>query len=195
MFLKGECHGSLTFEWPAGRSLRKRRRMGTSRAGVFIVSALVTALATGQPVGAQRPERPQDVRVPGPGVLLKIGWQSHVYDGCRLVSPASWHEAADGGSMVAPDGSSLSVRTYRIKSWSDHKGQIKAAFGRVNVVHEDSDRRLWFEIGDPPRVQHYIDVNNGTTVCTGLLEIRTATTLTAEDVNRIADSIGPAPVP
>jgi hypothetical protein len=82
---------------------------------------------------------------------------------------------------------------FRIKSWSDHKAQIKRAFGRVNVVHEDSDRRLWFEIGDTPRVQHFIDVANGLTACNGLLEIRAATTLTAEDTNRIADSIGPAP--
>ena len=95
--------------------------------------------------------------------------------------------------MAGPDGSNLSVRMYRIKSWSDHKAQIKRAFGRVNVVHEDSDRRLWFEIGDTPRVQHYIDVVNSLTTCTGLLEIRTATTLGAEDVKRIADSIGPAP--
>ncbi len=78
-------------------------------------------------------------------------------------------------------------------NWSAHRAQIRAAFGQVRVLHEDSARRLWFEIGDEQRTQHFIDVANGLGACTGLLEIRAATTLTAGDVNRIADGIGPAP--
>jgi hypothetical protein len=70
---------------------------------------------------------------------------------------------------------------------------MKATYGRVNVLHEDSDRRLWFEFGDTGRIQHYIDVANGLNVCVGLLEVRAAMTLNAEAVSRIADSIGPAP--
>jgi hypothetical protein len=104
--------------------------------------------------------------------------------------------ACRGGASLAlaPDGSYISIRMFRITSWPAHKAQIRAAFGRVTVVHEDSDRRLWFEIGDKPRVQHYIDVTNGLSVCSGLFEIRTATTPDADDTSkRIAESVGPAP--
>jgi hypothetical protein len=166
--------------------------MATSRATVF-AGALVAVLATGRPVDAQRSQRQQEMRGPGLVVPLKAGWQSLTYDGCRFAVPVSWRAAADGGSSVGPDGSNLSVRRFTIGSWSAHKAQIKAAFGRVNLVHEDSDRRLWFEIGGPPRVQHLVDVVDGQAACNGLLEIRGATTLMAEDVNRIADSIGPSP--
>jgi hypothetical protein len=104
----------------------------------------------------------------------------------------SWRATEDASEVVAPDGSNLSVRLFRIANWSTHKTQIKAAYGRVKILHEDSERRLWFEIGDKPRVQHYIEVANGLTVCSGLLEIR-ATTPDAEDTTkRIADSMGPA---
>jgi hypothetical protein len=176
-----------------GRTGERDRRLVTSGAAVFIVfGALGAALATG-PIDAQRPERAQDGRVPARGILLKARWQWRSYDGCQFAVPGSWHAAPDGSSTVAPDGSNLTVRMFRIKSWSDHKAQIKRAFGRVNVVHEDSDRRLWFEIGDTPRVQHFIEIVNGLTACNGLLEIRAATTLTAQDTNTIADSIRPAP--
>jgi hypothetical protein len=170
-----------------------------SRAIALIAfGALGTLLATDRAVDAQRPARQQGQPASGfgvpvmPDMPLRAGWQVRSYDGCRFAVPALWHAAPDGSSMSAADGSNLSVRTFRIASWSDHKAQLKAAFGRVNVMHEDSDRRLWFEIGDRPRVQHYIDVLTGAVACSGLLEIRTATTLTTEDVNRIADSIGPA---
>jgi hypothetical protein len=74
------------------------------------------------------------------------------------------------------------------------QGQIRAALGQVQVVHEDSDRRLWFEIAEKPRVQHYVDVAQGLSVCTGLIEIRAATTPDADDTaRRIAESIGPTP--
>jgi hypothetical protein len=117
------------------------------------------------------------------------------FDGCGFAVPVSWRANEDASSVKAPDGSNLSVRRFKIASWSAHKAQIKAAFGRVNVVHEDSERRLWFEIGDPPRVQHFIDVIGGLAVCNGLLEIRAATNLTAGDVRRIADSVAPRPSP
>jgi hypothetical protein len=81
---------------------------------------------------------------------------------------------------------------FRIVNWSTHKTQIRAAYGRVKILHEDSERRLWFEIGDKPRVQHYIEVANGLDVCSGLLEIRATTTDAQDTTKRIADSIGPA---
>jgi hypothetical protein len=144
-------------------------------------------------LAAQKPERRQEVLVPGLGVALKAGWQLLLQGGCRFAVPGPWRATADGASAFSPDGSSLSVRSFRITSWPAHKAQMKATYGRVNVLHEDSDRRLWFEFGDTRRVQHYIDVANGLSVCVGLLDVRAAATLNAEDVNRIADSIGPAP--
>ena len=128
------------------------------------------------------------------GLAAASDWQFLVHDGCRFAVPGSWRPNADASVVAAPDGSNLSVRSFRITSWSEHKAQIKAAFGPVNVLHEDSDRRLWFEIGDQERTQHYIDVANGLGTCTGLLEIRTTTAPDTRDtVARIADSIGPMP--
>jgi hypothetical protein len=143
----------------------------------MVAVPLVVAALAGFARGAQKPER----------------WQPLVHEGCRFAVPASWRATEDTSAVFAPDGSNLSVRMFRITNWSTHKTQIKAAYGRVKILHEDSERRLWFEIGDKPRVQHYIEVANGLAVCSGLLEIR-ATTPDAEDTTkRIADSIGPAP--
>jgi hypothetical protein len=60
-------------------------------------------------------------------------------------------------------------------------------------VHEDSERRLWFEIGDKAAwVQHYIAVPSCLSVCAGVLEIHTATTRDAQHTTRrIANGIGP----
>jgi len=127
-------------------------------------------------------------------IMLKAGWLLLFHDGCRFAVRGSWRPDADAGFVSAPNGGSLSVRMFRITSWSAHKAQIRAAFGPLKVLHEDSDRRLWFEIGDKQRTQHYIDVANGLGTCTGLLEIRTTTTSDAGDTAaRIADSIGAAP--
>ena len=152
--------------------------------------ALWTVLAL-NPARAQRPEPHHAAFVLDRSAVLKAAWQWHTYGGCRFSVPTSWHAVADGSATVAPDGSRLSIRMFKIRSWSAHKAQVRAAFGHVRLVHDDSDSRLWFEIGDLPRAQHFIDVARGRTACNGLLEIRTATTLSGEDVNRIADSIGP----
>jgi hypothetical protein len=168
--------------------------MPNRRLCALIVTVVTAAVVIGPVVRAQRPERQQEVKVPGLDVSLKAGWQLQFHDGCRFAVPGPWHIEAAGNLAIGPDGSNLSIRLFRIESWSAHKGQIKAAFGRVNVVHEDSERRLWFEIGDTPRIQHYVDVSNGLSVCSGLLEIRAATTPDAEDTTRrIVESIGPAP--
>jgi hypothetical protein len=163
----------------------------------LLVAHLVAVTVTARPIEAhtsieaQKPDRQQDARTPP--VKLKAGWQLLFHDGCRFAVPGSWRADADGTFVRAPDGSNLSVRIVRITSWAAHKAQIRAAFGQVAVLHEDSDRRLWLEIGDKPRIQHYIDVANGPSACAGLLEVHTSTLPDAEDtVNRIADSIGPA---
>ena len=157
------------------------------------VVGFAAVMACVGPVGAQKPERQQRVQVPGMGVALKAGWQLLLQGGCRFAVPARWQATGDGSAAFSVDGNNLSVRMLRITNWSAHKAQIKAAFGRVNLVHEDSDRRLWFEFGDKQRTEHYIDVVNGLSACVGLLEIRAATALSPDDANRIADSIGPAP--
>jgi hypothetical protein len=158
-------------------------------ADLVIVAAFVC------PLEAQKPERRQDVRVPGIDLALKAGWRLVLHDGCRFAVPGSWRSTADGSAVVAADGTNLSVRLFKISSWSTHKAHIRAAYGHLTTLHEDSDRRLWFEIGVKPQVQHMVDVVNGLSTCMGLLEIRTATSLSPDDVTRIVESIGPARQP
>ena len=154
----------------------------------------LVAVATGvRAAEAQKPERPREARAPGAGVTPGTGWQRLSQDGCRFAVPASWRAVADG-MVSAPDGgSSLSVRTVRIPSWPIHKAQIKAAFVHLNVVHEDSDHRLWFEFGDGKRTTHYIAIRGGPGACVGLMEVDATAASTAEETTkRIVDSIGPA---
>jgi hypothetical protein len=164
------------------------------RSVVMVAAALAVAAIAGLRLDAQKPERQREVKIPGIDVSLKAGWQLLFRDGCRFAVPGSWRANGDASLVLAPDGGSLSVRTFRITSWSTHKAQIRAAFGHLTIVHEDNERRFWFEIGDKPRVQHFIDVSNGLSVCSGLLEIRAATTPDVEDTTRrIVESIGPGP--
>jgi hypothetical protein len=157
------------------------------------VAALLVAMAVvGQVSEAQRPERQQEVQVPGVGFALRAGWQLLFYDGCRFAVPVSWRPNPDNSQVFAPDGSSLAVRMLHVPSWSMHKSRIGAAFGHMRTVHEDSDRRLWIESGGDKRSQHYIAVANGSSACGGLLEIRTSTPHAEETTNIIAHSIGAA---
>jgi hypothetical protein len=160
---------------------------------LLIGAALLGASQAATPiVRAQRPERKQGVTVPGMDVSLTAGWKIVFHQGCRFMVPAVWYLDADGGVAAAADGSNISIRMFNVGSWTAHKGQIKAAFGQVNLMHEDSDRRLWLEIGDQRQVQHYVDVPNGTTVCSALLEIRRATASdTPEVARKIVESVGP----
>jgi hypothetical protein len=135
------------------------------------------------------------VVVTGPSLAggQKAGWQRLFFRGCDFAVPVSWHPNDDASMVQGPDGSNLTVRMFRITNWSAHKAQLKTAFVYLDRVHEDSERRFWFEIGHPSRVQHFIDVLSGPVACNGLLEIHTTTTLTADDLRRIADSIAPRP--
>ncbi len=161
---------------------------------VLIVVVILLAIGWSGAAGAQRPEQKQEVQVPGTDLWLKRGWQVFVYQGCRFAVPVSWRAEADGSLATAPDGSNVSVRAFSITSWSEHKARIKSAFGRINLLLEDSDHRLWLQIGDRPRIQHYVDVLNGSTVCSALLEIRSSAAPDAENTfKRIAESVGPAP--
>jgi hypothetical protein len=160
---------------------------------LLVIVGLIAVAVLGHAVNAQRPERHQEGRIPGIGIRLKAGWQLLFHDRCRFAVPGSWRPDADAALVSAPDGSNLSVRRFRMTSWSAHKAQIRAAFGQVKVLHEDSDRRLWFEIGDQLRTQHYIDIADGLSACSGLLEIRATTPDVEDTTRRIVDSIGPAP--
>jgi hypothetical protein len=141
---------------------------------------------------AQKPERPQEVRVPGIGVALKAGWHLFIEGGCRYAVPGPWQTTDDGGEAFSRDGDTLTVAAVKITNWSMHKADIRATFGHVRL-HEDSEHRLWFEFGDTLHIEHYIEVPNGPSTCMGLLDIHGASSLTADDAHRIADSIGPAP--
>ena len=160
-------------------------------AASLMAAGLLGPRMTSAVSGAQRAGRQDDVRKPSVGFEAKPGWQLLVHDGCRFAVPGWWRAGPDAGSAHAPDGSSLSVRAFRITSWSEHKAQIMTVYGQVNVLHEDSERRLWFEIGDAQTTQHYIDVANGLDACAALLEIRTTTSPDTKDtIAGIADSIG-----
>jgi hypothetical protein len=163
---------------------------------LMAVAALVVVVVACSVVAAQTPVRTQEVTILRIEVSLKDGWQLVFYKGCRFAVPSSWHAEADGSLARAPDGSNVSIRMFQMRSWSAHKAQIRAAFGHVNAVHEDSERRLWFEIGGETRVQHYIGVPNGVSVCAALLEIHPGTTPdTQNTTTQIVESIGPVPMP
>ena len=170
-----------------------RRGKITRYTWLFSLGAVIVVAGLVRTLGAQRPERQQEVRIPGTDIALKAGWQMLFHQKCRFAVPGSWHPDADGSRATAPDGSNISIGVFQVTNWPAHKAQIKAAFGHVRVMNEDSDRRLWFVIGEEPRLQHYIDVWNGTRVCSALLEIRGMTSLEGQDtVRRIAESVGPA---
>jgi hypothetical protein len=171
---------------------RRIRTRESNASAPVLTAGLVALVATVGAVSGPRPQRQPEVLVPGAGIALKPGWQLRVHDHCRFAVPGTWRAATDGSGAFSPDGTNLSVRMFTIMNWSAHKAQIKAAYGRVNVLHEDSERRLWFEFGDKSRVQHYVDVANGLSVCVGLLEARAVTALSAADVTSIVESIGPA---
>jgi hypothetical protein len=162
----------------------------------FAVGAVMVVTGLVRPaLHAQRPEAQQEVKLPGMDVSLKAGWQMFFHQGCRFAVPGSWLYDADGSRATAPDGSTISIAMFNVTNWSAHKAQVKAAFGRVTVTNEDSEHRLWFVIGDEPRLQHYIDVWTGMYVCSASLDIRGMTSRpeNQDTVRRIADSVGPAP--
>jgi hypothetical protein len=168
-----------------------RRHIVLAAAGALAIAGFATTV-----LDAQKPERKREVKLPGLDLSLKAGWKLLFHDGCRFAVPVSWRTDDNRRLAFGPDGSNFSLRKVYIPSWSAHKAKILAAFGnrdRVRVLHENDDRRLWFEIADPPRVQHFVDVNAGQSVCNGILEVRTASSLTTEDASRIVNSIGPAP--
>jgi hypothetical protein len=155
--------------------------------------AAIFALVCGG-LEAQAPERSQEVEVPGLGIMLRAGWQLLFHDGCRFAVPLSWHRDPDEAFARGPDGSTFSIQMLRVTSWFAHKADVRDAFGRLRAVHEDSSRRLWFEIDDGPSVQHYIAVPDGPNVCAGWLVMRgRAGTSSWDTIKRIADSIGLAP--
>jgi len=159
-----------------------------------ILAATLLAIAAAQ-LTAQRPERQQELLVPGTGATVKAGWRLFVRDECRFAVPVSWVAAAGLQVVLAPEGAaSLSVSTLRSVPWSLHKARTLAWLVHPEV-REDSTRRLWLEMDDGFRTTHYVSIPNGSDVCSGVLEILTtsAHSVTAM-IDTIAHSIGPAPV-
>jgi hypothetical protein len=135
-----------------------------------------------------------DVRVPGTTVVLRAGWKFLAYSGCGCVVPVSWRLSFEEPLALGPDGSSLSIRQETIASWSGYKERIRQSYGHLNVVHEDTERRLWFEIGDEAHIEHYVAVTSGPTVCVGVLDVHPHSMSGApETVDAIARSIGLVP--
>jgi len=126
--------------------------------------------------------------------MLRAGWQLLFRDACRFSVPASWRDDGSGSLVLAPDGSSLSLRSLHVSSWSAYKAQLKSAYGTPKATRDDSDHRLWLEIGEAPLVQHHISVAEGLNVCSALLTVRTRSATDSPDViKQIADSIGSIP--
>jgi hypothetical protein len=156
------------------------------------LTAVVLAVASCV-LEAQPPERPQEVEVPGLGIMLRAGWQLLFHEGCRFAVPISWRPEADEAFVRGPDGSSVSIQLVRITDWSAYKAGVRSANTRAKV-HEESGRRLWLETSEGPWLQHYIAAADGASVCTCWLEMHAgAASATKEIIQRIADSIGLAP--
>jgi hypothetical protein len=142
----------------------------------------------------QRSPAKDDVRVPGTTVVLKAGWKFLSYTGCGCVVPVLWRPSFEEPLAIGPDGSSLSIRKETIASWSDYKERVRRSYGDPRIVHEDSERRLWFETGDEARLEHYIAAASGAIVCVGVLDVQRRSLSTApETVAAIARSIGLVP--
>src|SRR5881296_1770705 len=83
----------------------------------LVITSLVVMGMRGRAVDAQRPERQQEVRVPGIGIMLRAGWQLLFHDGCRVAVPASWRADPDAGFVLGPVGDNLSVQRFTITNW------------------------------------------------------------------------------
>ena len=161
-----------------------------------VSAGIVAALMLSAAIDAQRRVQPDEVRVPGTGIMLKGGWQLLSYDGCRYAVPLSWQFDIDEAFARAPDGSTISVERLDVQSWSAHKASLRHIYRQGSVLHDDGDRRLWIEFRDGSRVVHHIaalTASNGSTVCTGVVDLAPRSTAQTDDtVSRIADSIGAA---
>ncbi len=138
---------------------------------------------------AQQRSHTGEVRVPGTDVMLKRDWQLLTWDRCHVAVPFSWQAEPLEAFAHAPDGSSVSMQTLTVESWSSHKAGVRRAYGSASRIHEDSDRRLWLEATVADRTEHYVAVRAGSTVCAGSIDLRRG----ADDsdlVRSIADSIG-----
>jgi hypothetical protein len=167
--------------------------MSVSRS-VGVLWSIACSVVVGSPGAWQRLAAKDDVRVPGTTVVLKPGWKFLSYTGCGCVVPVLWQPSFDEPFAVGPDGSSLSIRKETIASWSEYKERVRRSYRDPKVVHEDSERRLWFETGADARLEHYVAAASGPTVCVGVLDVqRDSRSNAAETIATIARSIGLVP--
>ena len=163
------------------------------RTAATALGAMILVIVT-MSIGAQRREHADEVRVPGTDIMLKADWQLLLYGGCRFAVPFAWQADADGAFSRAPDGTTMALQVLSATNWSAHKADIRHAYGRNSIIHDDSNRRLWIETRQAPRVEHYIAVASGAKVCVAMIELHDASRADRDDtLKRIADSIGLAP--
>jgi hypothetical protein len=167
--------------------------VSTDLRGLIAAAAAATALAAGPGLNAGGVDRAQGVRVPGLDLVLKAGWQLLVHQHCRFAVPDTWHAAPDAAFAIAPDGSSVFLTVFTTTSWPAHKGLVKTSAGHVHAVREDSDRRLWLEIGENKRIEQYVEVAQGASVCAASIDVHVASGDARDTVKRIVESIGPVP--
>jgi hypothetical protein len=161
--------------------------------GLIAATAVATALSAAPALNARGLERAQGVRIPGLDLVLKAGWQLLVHQHCRFAVPDTWHASPDAAFAIAPDGSSVFMSVFTTTSWPAHKGLVKTSAGHLHAVREDSDRRLWLEIGENTRIEQYVEVAQGPSVCAASIEVHVTREDSRDTVRGIVDSIGPVP--
>ena len=163
------------------------------RTAATAFGAMILVIVTTS-VGAQRRAHADEVRLPGTDIMLKADWQLLLYGGCRFAVPLAWQADADGEFSRAPDGTTMALQVLSASNWSAHKADVRHAYGRDSIIHDDSDRRLWIETRKASRVEHYMAVVAGEKVCVAMIDLHdTSLADRGDTLKRIADGIGLAP--
>ena len=144
-------------------------------------------------VAAQRLERPQELRLPGSDVTLRVDWQLLFHEECHFAVPKSWLPTVDHSLTRSRDGAlTLVVARVPFETWSGHKAQILATLPSA-VVEENTDSRFRLHVEDGQRLLGYVAVHDGAAACTGEIEVNKASAAKfSETMNRILESVGPS---
>jgi hypothetical protein len=155
--------------------------------GWFVIGGAASTMA------AQQLERPQELRLPGSDVTLRVDWQLRFHDGCHFAVPASWPPSVDRGLIRSRDGAlTLVVAAVPLATWSGHKTQILSQMHGA-VVQEDTDTRFRLQVDNGHRIFEYMAVRDGAIACTGQIEVDVASAARfKETTDRILESVGPS---
>ena len=157
----------------------------------YTAVAAAVGIAAVAELGGQTPLRPQEIEVPGFGMRLHAGWQLLFRDGCRFAVPATWNTSSEGGEVFAPDGSMVWV--YAPRSASGYARKLERGVRQKARVREDTPHRLWLEVSEGSRIQHYVDVFESGLTCSCVLDVRQSLPGGDETATRIVASVGKAP--